>query len=503
MIDFILPTYQIERDPNRCVGCQACERQCSNKVHFKDFDLDKMCANEKDCVNCQRCVLICPTNAITIKRHEQAHPTSNNWTGEYIQDIARQAKGGAVLLTGMGNPRPYPLYWDHMLLNASQVTNPSIDPLREPMETRVILGSKPDKLEIDEATQTVKTPTAPWRQLDVPIMFSAMSFGSISLNAQKSMAMAARELGTFFNTGEGGLHKDLREYGENAIVQVASGRFGVDQDYLNAGSIVEIKIGQGAKPGIGGHLPGEKINAEVSATRMIPQGTDAISPAPHHDIYSIEDLRQLIFALKEATRYTKPVSVKIAAVHNVTAIASGMARAGADIIVLDGFRGGTGAAPTRIRDNVGIPIELALASVDQRLRDEGIRHTVSLVPAGSFRCSSDIVKAIALGADAVYCGSAPLIAMGCHMCQSCNKGKCNWGIATQRPELTRRLNPELMSQRIINLIHAWNHEIEEMLGGMGINAIESLRGNRLALRGVGLNEKELEVLGIKYAGEAM
>ena len=129
--------------------------------------------------------------------------------------------------------------------------------------------------------------------------------------------------------------------------------------------------------------------------RMIPEGSDAISPAPHHDIYSIEDLRQLIWSLKQATHNKKPVSVKIAAVHNVAAIASGVARAGADIVVIDGFRGGTGAAPTRIRDNVGIPIELALAAADQRLRDEGIRSTVSLVAAGSFRCSSDIVKACA------------------------------------------------------------------------------------------------------------
>ena len=312
--------------------------------------------------------------------------------------------------------------------------------------------------------------------------------------------MAAVELGTYFNTGEGGLHKDLERYGDHAIVQVASGRFGVDMHYLNAGSMIEIKIGQGAKPGIGGHLPGEKINEEVSQTRMIPQGTDAISPAPHHDIYSIEDLRQLVFSLKEATRYTVPVAVKIAAVHNVAAIASGIARAGADVIVLDGFRGGTGAAPARIRDNVGIPIELALAAVDRRLRDEGIRSKVSLVAGGSIRSSADVVRAVALGADAVYSATAALVALGCHQCQDCASGRCNWGIATQRPDLVRRLNPEIGAERVVNLMRAWNREIEEMMGGMGINAIDSLRGNRLMLRAVGLNDKELEILGVRYAG---
>ena len=208
-----------------------------------------------------------------------------------------------------------------------------------------------------------------------------------------------------------------------------------------------------------------------------------------------------MFSLKEATGYAKPVAVKVAAVHNVAAIASGMARAGADIIVLDGFRGGTGAAPKRIRDNGGIPIELALAAVDQRLREESIRSRVSLVAGGSIRNSADIVRAIALGADAVYCASAALIAMGCHQCRDCSSGKCNWGIATQRPDLVRRLNPEVAAKRVVNLVHGWTHEIKEMMGGMGINAVDSLRGNRLMLRGVGLNEKELEILGVKYAGE--
>ena len=260
-------------------------------------------------------------------------------------------------------------------------------------------------------------------------------------------------------------------------------------------------MGQGAKPGIGGHLPGTKIVGDISKTRMIPEGSDAISPAPHHDIYSIEDLRQLVLSLKETTHYKKPVIVKIAAVHNVAAIASGIARSGADIIAIDGFRGGTGAAPTRIRNNVGIPIELALAAVDSRLRDEGIRGNLSIVVGGSVRNSSDVVKAIALGADAVYIATSALLALGCHLCRSCHSGKCNWGIATQRPELVKRLNPDIGSKRLVNLVSAWTHEIKEMMGGMGINSIEALRGNRLMLRGIGLSDAELRILGIMHAGE--
>ena len=499
-LNYFQPLFDVIRDKDRCIKCQACARQCANEVHRYDADLDMMISDSQQCVDCQRCVCICPTGALKIVDNPNKFRNNSNWSQQIMTEVYKQAETGGVLLSAMGNPKEYPVYWDKILLNASQVTNPPIDPLREPMETKVFLGKKPKNVSFNE-DGSVKTETTPTLELSTPIMFSAMSYGSISRNAHESLARAATELGIFYNTGEGGLHKDFYQYGPNTIVQVASGRFGVFKDYLETGAAIEIKMGQGAKPGIGGHLPGAKILEDVSRTRMIPMGTDAISPAPHHDIYSIEDLRQLVFSLKEATEYKKPVIVKIAAVHNVAAIASGIARSGADIIAIDGYRGGPGAAPTRIRDNVGIPIELALASVDQRLRDEGIRNEVSVVVAGSIRSSSDVVKAIALGADACYIGTAALLALGCHLCRSCQTGKCNWGIATQRPDLVKRLNPNIGYQRLVNLVHAWDHEIKEMMGGMGINSVEALRGNRLMLRGIGLNEKELEILGIQHAGQ--
>ena len=499
----IEPDFVVERAPERCIQCQVCVRQCANDVHQYDAEEEIVLSDSATCVGCHRCATLCPTGAISIRRAALDFRKHGNWTSEALRNVYRQAETGGVLLAGMGNDEPHPVYWDRMLLNASQVTNPSIDPLREPMELTTYLGRKPDSVRLERQGDSVRlvTELAPQLRLQVPLMFSAMSYGSISYNASVALARAARESGTFANSGEGGLHKDLRKYGLSMIVQVASGRFGVDKDYLNAAAAVEIKIGQGAKPGIGGHLPGEKVDAAISATRMIPEGTDALSPAPHHDIYSIEDLCQLIFAIKEVTRYSKPVSVKIAAVHNIAAIASGSVRAGADIVVVDGYRGGTGAAPTVIRNNVGLPIEFALAAVDSRLREEGIRNQASLVAAGGFRSSADVVKAIALGADAVYIGTAALVAMGCHLCQKCYSGKCNWGIATQDPYLTRRLNPDVATRRLVNLLRGWSLEIKEMMGGMGINAIESLRGNREHLRGIGLLERELRILDIKAAGE--
>ncbi len=494
-----LPQYGVERDDSKCIRCLVCVRQCPWDSTYYDPNRNAVYNRQENCVNCRRCEAMCPTQAIQIKKWGSGFRDNHNWNYKQMTGLYKQADTGGVLLTGCGNDLYYNTYFDRMVLDASQVTNPSIDPLREPMELRTFIGRKPEQL--PTGTNSKLSPKDyPNYICEIPIIFAPMSFGAISYNFQEGLARAATEMGTYFNTGEGGLHPNFYKYSKRAIVQVASGRFGVSAGYLKSAAAVEIKIGQGAKPGIGGHLPGEKVTAEISRTRMIPEGSDAISPAPQHDIYSIEDLRLLIYALKEAMEYTVPVSVKIAAVHNVAAIASGIVRAGADIVVIDGFRGGTGAAPTIIRDHVGIPVEVALAQVDQRLREEGIRHLASVIAAGGIRSSADVVKAIALGADACYIGTGAMLAVGCTLCQQCHRGKCAWGITTNRPDLLPRLPADVAAERLYNLLRAWSHEIKEMLGLMGLNSIESLKGNKLKLRGVGMNEEELRVLGIKQAG---
>jgi glutamate synthase domain-containing protein 2 len=419
------------------------------------------------------------------------------WQSQDVNRVHLQAASGSVALTGLGADTNVPIYWDRLLFNACQVTNPSIDPQREPMETITYLGRKAQALkDINNLKQFRKS----LLKLNIPIVFAPMSYGSINLNLQLAMARVARKKGLLWYSGEGGLHRELAPYSDYAVLQVASGRFGVSPEYLRVARAYQIKIGQGAKPGIGGHLPGEKVLDGISETRMIPLGSDAISPAPQHDIYSIEDLRLLIYAIKEASGY-KPVCVKIAAVHNVAAIASGIVRAGADMLYLDGYRGGTGATPAIVRDHVGIPVELALAAVDQRLREEKIRHQASIVIAGGIRSSADVMKAIALGADAVAIGTACLLACGCHVCQRCNSGKCSWGITTNDPVLASRLDVDWAEERITNLIEGWHHEMQEIMGLNGIYDIGSFRGNRLILRGVGLNERELSILGLQHAGE--
>jgi len=446
---------------------------------------------------------MCPRDAIDLRERPVDYRSHPVWTRELRESIYTQARSGKIILSVMGNALPYPVIFDRLVLDACQVTNPSIDPLREPMELRTYVGKKPSRLEVargEGGEVELLTKLAPNLRLETPIMIAHMSYGAISRNAQLSLARAAKEVGTYMGTGEGGLHHSLYPYQDRMIVQVASGRFGVDINYLERGAAIEIKIGQGAKPGLGGHLPGEKVDEDVSSTRMIPTGTDALSPFPHHDIYSIEDLKQLVRSLKEATEWKKPVFVKIAAVHNSAAIAAGIARSSADAVVLDGFRGGTGAAPKVARDHVGIPIEAAIASVDAKLRDQGIRNEVSLIASGGIRESADVVKTIILGADAVYIGTAALVALGCRVCGNCYRGLCPWGIATQREDLVNRLDPEEGSRQVANLIQAWTHEISELMGAAGINSIESLRGNRDRLRGYLLDEGILKVLDVKTIG---
>ncbi len=485
-----IPRYKILINEN-CTKCKRCTNECSFNVLSFDKSKEIIIANNRLCVACRRCVLTCPVGAIELLESPIVFNRHLNWDYKTQNNIHKQSDTGAKILTSVGASLPHKNVFDHLFLDACQVTNPSIDPLREPMELRTYIGRKPDNISQEMGPQL---------KLEIPIVFAAMSFGALSLNVHKALGKAARKAGTCMNCGEGGLHPDMVEYGPNTFIQVASGRFGINKEYLESGAAIEIKIGQGAKPGIGGHLPGEKIDKEISKTRMIPEGSDAISPAPHHDIYSIEDLENLIFLLKEATEYKKPVGVKIAAVHNASAIATGIVRAGADFITVDGLKGGTGATPATIRDNVGIPIEHAIAAIDRRLREDKIRHKASLIASGGIRSSADILKIIALGADCASIGTAALIALGCTVCENCHTNKCAWGIATQKPELTKRCDPDEGSERVYNLLRSWTLEMKELLGSLGMTSIESLKGNRERIRALDLDHYTMETLGILGAG---
>jgi len=197
-IDYIYPPFEVVRDPARCISCRLCEKQCANGVHRFDKEKKCMLADESRCVDCQRCVCFCPSHALKIRKSDCTFRENANWSPDTIQEIYKQASSGGVLLSSMGNPQRYPVYWDRILVNASQVTNPPVDPLREPMETRVFLGRKPDGIRRDENGELV-CHLPPQIELSMPVMFSAMSYGSISYNAHACLARAARELGICYH----------------------------------------------------------------------------------------------------------------------------------------------------------------------------------------------------------------------------------------------------------------------------------------------------------------
>jgi glutamate synthase domain-containing protein 2 len=487
-------------DRNICIRCKRCVKECS--FGALESDDDGNIRYKGNCVACQRCVATCPVKAIDIVHLPTQYPPHASYTERVRQAITAQATSGGVLLSSCGTDMPYGMIFDDLILDSAQVTNPSIDPLREEVETRTYVGHRTGKITLSsDGYITGSDSVGPIVAMAMPLMIGHISLGAISYNTQLALLKAAKNLDILAGSGEGGLHADFNPFADHVVSEVASGRFGVTADYLQRTAAVEIKIGQGAKPGVGGHLPGEKVTDLISSSRRIPLGTDALSPYPHHDIYSIEDLQQLIAALKESTEHRVPVGVKIAAVHNVGAIASGVVRAGADFITLDGFRGGTGSSPRVIRDHAGLPIEVATAVVDKRLTAEGLRNRITLIAGGSIRSSADMIKAIALGADVASVCTSALIAMGCQVCQSCHRGVCAWGITTQRPDLVSRLDPDIGAARVTRLYTAWNEELKEMLGAMGIDSVESLVGNRDRLRYFGPNPKIAEIMGVKHVGE--
>lgn len=331
--------------------------------------------------------------------------------------------------------------------------------------------------------------------VSVPLYLGDMSFGALSGIPNIALSRAADNTGVLTGTGEGGLNSEVAKC-KRITVQWASARFGVDINVLNTGMGIVIKIGQGAKPGIGGHLPGAKVTEPISLARRIPTGRDAISPAPHHDIYSIEDLGQRIWALKEATG--KPVFVKVGVTNYIPYIASGIARMGADGIIMDGQGAGTGAAPSVVKDNVGLPIDLCVASVDKILREQGLRKGFSIIAAGMVSSAEDTAKLMALGADVVSIGTGGLIAMGCLMVHKCHLGFCP-ALLTNKIDTSalRKLDIDTAVKWVSNLVVGWKEELQFILKELGLNKAEDLVGRRDLLRGYRMNEETATVLDIK------
>ncbi|WP_418917369.1 glutamate synthase large subunit, partial [Agathobacter sp.] len=307
----------------------------------------------------------------------------------------------------------------------------------------------------------------------------AMSYGSISKEAHETLAIAMNHLHGKSNTGEGGEDKDRLTIGKDgknrcsAIKQVASGRFGVTSRYLTSAQEIQIKMAQGAKPGEGGHLPGKKVYPWIAKTRLSTPGVALISPPPHHDIYSIEDLEQLIFDLKNANRDAR-ISVKLVSEAGVGTVAAGVAKAGAQVVLISGYDGGTGAAPSSSIHNAGLPWELGLAETHQTLIMNGLRNRVRIETDGKLMSGRDVAIAAILGAEEFGFATAPLVTMGCVMMRVCNLDTCPVGVATQNPELRKRFRGK--PEYVVNFMRFIAQELREYMAKFGVRTLDELVG---------------------------
>jgi glutamate synthase (ferredoxin) len=302
----------------------------------------------------------------------------------------------------------------------------------------------------------------------------AMSYGSLSKEAHETLAIAMNRLGGRSNTGEGG--EDIARFGtekNSAVKQVASGRFGVTSRYLLSASEIQIKMAQGAKPGEGGHLPGKKVYPWVASTRFSTPGVALISPPPHHDIYSIEDLAQLIYDLKNANDKAR-ISVKLVSEAGVGTIASGVAKAGASVILVSGYDGGTGAAPSSSVHHAGLPWELGVSEAHQALIDSGLRSHVVLETDGKLMTGRDVAIAALLGAEEFGFATAPLVCMGCMMMRVCSKDTCPVGIATQNEELRKRFKGK--PEHVMNFMLFVARQLREIMSKLGFRKVEEMVG---------------------------
>ncbi len=349
--------------------------------------------------------------------------------------------------------------FDDLVFVPAQLNKRPVDYYREKIETKTVIG------------KNSKKPI----ELETPIIIGAMSFGALSREAKIALAKASTLAGTMENTGEGGVLPEEREFSKRLIIQYSTGRFGITDEVLKKADAIEIKIGQGAKGGMGGLLPGQKVTAEIARVRKIEKGEDVRSPAYHLDIKDIEDLRKKVEWLREISEGA-PIILKLAAgdIENDLKLAI---KTNPDIIAIDGMEGGTGAAPEVMLNEVGIPTIAALVRAREALDKMGSK--LELWIGGGLNKGGDFAKALALGADAVFCATPLLVAMGCIRCGLCHQGKCPKGVATQDSELRKNLNIEEASQNVANYIKNCTEEIKMISGACGENNIHKLNKGHL------------------------
>jgi len=459
--------WRVAVDRTRCTNCTLCVESCRYDVHRRiegKLNLDEPIHSRCIGIACQEndwcCVNVCPWEALDIVRDTVDDVLGDpRWTSTLLRNTYQIAQNGS----------PSKLKPEEQI----GTSGGGFDKLH--LATS-IPGTKPFKGPVNLSIPLNRRKTGPKVQISLPFYGGGMSYGSVSLNVMLGRAMAAKKIGSFTCTGEGGYPDDLIPYSDHVITQVATGLFGVREETIQRARMIEFKYAQGAKPGLGGHLLGEKNTPEVASMREAVPGTNLFSPFPFHSVYSVEDHKKHVDWIRSIHPEVL-VSVKVATPADVDMVAVGSYYAGANVIHLDGSYGGTGAAPDIAKKNIAQPIEYATAQAHEFLVKEGIRDEVVLIASGGIRTGEDILKAIALGADGVVLGTAELVAIDCVRCGNCERDRgCPIGIATTDPLLGPQMTPEWVCGRICNLYISYAAYIEQRLRKLGMNDIRQLRG---------------------------
>ncbi|MEN6328742.1 MAG: FMN-binding glutamate synthase family protein [Methanobacteriaceae archaeon] len=453
-----------------CPLCPSYPHECDGEILYCGLEASKCDIKAYGCI-CDTCAVyykyglkgIYHCDKVEVGRSKTLIRKSSRSesTRSYQEMVDIKAKSaGMEMVSSMGSQKELPFKFDDLHLIPAQLSRIPLNQ-EEQVNTTVTIGPGAKK---------------PFK-VSSPLLVSGMSFGAVSKNVRLIIGKTAMELGSGFNSGEGGVLEEERQFSDHMIVQYSTGRFGLDEELIKNAAALEIRFGQGAYPGKGSYLPADKITSEVARIRGLERGEAAYSPAHHPDINNPQELEEKITWFKDLTGGS-PVGAKVGC-GNVEDDVRILAEAGVDFIALDGFGGGTGATTAYVRDNVGIPIIAALPRAFKALLKMGLKDKISLIAGGGLRSSADYTKCLALGADAVYLGTAALIAMNCEQYRICHSGLCPTGVTTQNPQLLKQLDLDEGIRKLKAFLSISNQELATLVRVVGKNNVSDLDHNDL------------------------